>query len=82
MKSVLNLNIMWTTTNFLNCIEHSFSGTVVDWYDSLDENNKNILRMMETPAAMFRNLCKEIKTEFIRAKLDFEEKRKRVAKKD
>ena len=29
---------------------------------------------METPAAMFKNLCKEIKTEFIRAKLDFEEK--------
>jgi len=30
--------------------------------------------MMETPAAMFKNLCKEIETEFIGAKLDFEEK--------
>jgi len=35
---------------------------------------KNILRMTETPAAMFKKLCKEIKTEFIGAKLDFEEK--------
>ena len=30
--------------------------------------------MIETPAAMFRNLCKEIETEFIGAKLDSEEK--------
>jgi len=30
--------------------------------------------MLETPAAMFRNLFKEIKTEFIIAKLDSEEK--------
>ena len=30
--------------------------------------------MMETPAAIFKNLCKEIKTEFIQAKLDSEEK--------
>jgi len=29
---------------------------------------------METPAAMFKSLCKEIETEFIRAKLDSEEK--------
>jgi len=29
---------------------------------------------METPAAMFRNFCKEIKTELIEAKLDFEKK--------
>jgi len=26
--------------------------------------------MMEIPAAMFKNLCKEIETGFIRAKLD------------
>ena len=61
-------------TNFLNYIEHSFSGTVADWYDSLSEDGKNTLRMIETPAAMFRNLCKEIETEFIRAKLDSKEK--------
>ena len=30
--------------------------------------------MIETLAAMFKNLCKEIETEFIRAKLDSEEK--------
>ena len=30
--------------------------------------------MMETPTAMFRNLCKEIETEFIGVKLDSEEK--------
>jgi len=29
---------------------------------------------MERPTAMFRNLCKEIETEFIIAKLDSEEK--------
>jgi len=29
---------------------------------------------METPTAMFRSLCKEIGTEFIRAKIDSEEK--------
>ena len=31
---------------------------------------------METPVAMFKNLCKEIKTEFIEAKLDSEENAK------
>ena len=30
--------------------------------------------MMETPAAMFKNLCNGIETEFIRAKLNSEEK--------
>jgi len=30
--------------------------------------------MMETLAAMFKNLCKKIEIEFIRAKLDSEEK--------
>ena len=51
MKSVLNLYTTWTAVNFLNYIEHSFSGTVVDWYDSLSEDGKNTLRTMETPAA-------------------------------
>ena len=74
MNSVLNLNTTWTAANFLNYIEHSFSGTIADWYDSLSEDGKNTLRIMETPAAMFRNLCKEIETEFIGAKLDSEEK--------
>ena len=74
MNSILNLNTRWTAANFLNYIEHSFSGTVADWYDSLSEDGKNTLRAMETSVAMFRNLCKEITTEFIRAKIDFEEK--------
>ena len=38
MNSVLNLNTTWTEANFLNYIEHSFSGTVSDWYDSLSED--------------------------------------------
>ena len=50
------------------------SGTVADQYDLLTEDGKNTLRMMETPAAIFKNLCKTIKTEFIGAKLDSEEK--------
>ena len=74
MNSVLNLNTVRTTANFLNHVEHSFSGTVADWYNSLSEDGNNTFRMMEAPAAMFRNLCKEIETEFIKAKLDFEEK--------
>ena len=65
MNTVLNLNTTWTATNFLNYIEHSFSGTVADWYDSLTEDGKNTLRAMEIPTTMFRSLCKEIETEFI-----------------
>ena len=74
MNSVLNLNTTWIATNFLNYIEHSFSSTVADWYNSLNEDGKNTLRIMETPAAMFKNLCKEIETKFIGAKLDSKEK--------
>ena len=51
-----------------------FYGTVADQYDSLNEDDKNPLRIMKTPIAMFKNLCKEIKAEFIRAKLNFEHK--------
>ena len=74
MNSVLNLNTTWTVANFLNYIEHNFSGTVADWYDSLSEDGKNTLRIMKTSAAMFKSLCKEIETEFIGAKLDSKEK--------
>ena len=81
MNSVLNLNTTWTAANFLNYIEYSFSGTVTNWYDSLNEDGKNILTMMETPAAMFKNLCKEIETEFIGAKPDSEEKVKECQRK-
>ena len=38
--------------------------------------------MMETLVTMFKNLCKETETEFIKAKLDFEEKNKTMTKKD
>ena len=76
MNSISNLNIIWTTTHFLNYIKHSVSGTVTDWYDLLNEDGKNALRMMDVPVTMFKNLCKEIETESIRAKLDFEEKAK------
>ena len=55
MNSIFNLNTTWSTTNFLNYIEHSFSGTAANWYDSLSEDGKNTLRAMETPAAMFRS---------------------------
>ena len=40
----------------------------------LDEEGKNLLRMVETSAAILKPLSKEIKNEFIRGKLDFEEK--------
>jgi len=40
MNSILNLNTTWTALNFLNYIEHSFSGTVADWYDLLNEKGK------------------------------------------
>ena len=51
MTSILNLNTAWTARNFLNYIKHSFSGTVADWYDLLNKDGKNELRMMKTPAA-------------------------------
>jgi len=74
MNSILNLNTIWTAANFLDYIEHSFSGTVANWYDSLSEDGKNTLRVMKKSVAMFRNLCKEIETEFTGAKLDSEQK--------
>jgi len=74
MNSIFNLNTTWTVANFLNYIEHSFSGTVADWYDSLSEDGKNTLRTMKIPTAMFKSLCKEIETEFIGAKIDYEKK--------
>jgi len=74
MNSILNLNTTWTAANFLNYVEHSFFDTIADWYSSLNKDGKNTLRMMETSAAIFKNLCKEIETEFIRAKLGSEEK--------
>ena len=81
MNSILNLNTTWPAANFLNYIEHSFSGTVADWYNSLSEDSKNALRMMETPIAMFRSLYKEIETEFIEAKCDSEEKARKWQRK-
>ena len=74
MNSVLNLNTTWTTANFLNYIEHGFSETIADWQDSLSEEGKNKLRMMETLEIVFKKLCKEIEIEFINPKLDSEEK--------
>ena len=75
------MNTTWTAGNFLSCIEHSFSDTVTDWYDSLDEEGKNVLRTMETLATMFQKLCKKINTEFIRAKLDSEDKARKQLRK-
>jgi len=65
MNSALNLNATWTVGNSLNYIEHSFSGSIIDCYDSLNEEGKNVLRMIEIPAAMSKNLCMKIETEFI-----------------
>ena len=50
----MNLNTTWNAGNFLNYIEYSFSSTVDDWYDSLGEEDKNVLRAMETSAAIVR----------------------------
>ena len=75
MNSILNLNTIWAAGNFLNYIEHSFSDTIADWYDSLDEEGKNVLRMKETPTTMFKNLCKEIENKFVGVKLNSEAKR-------
>ena len=73
MNSVLNLKTTWTTRNFLNYRTH-FSSTVADWYNSLYEESKNTLRIIETLVVMLKKLRKKIKTEFIGAKLHFEEK--------
>ena len=74
MNSVLNLSTTWTTRNFLNYVNHSFSGIIAYQHDPLNKNGKNVLRMMETPAAIFKNLCKQIETEFIKAELASKEK--------
>ena len=55
MNSILNLNSTWTAANFLNYIEHSFSSTVADWYNSLTEEGNNTLRMMK-----YQLLCLKI----------------------
>jgi len=68
------LNTTCTAKNFQNDIEHSFTGTIAGLYDSLDEERKKVLRMIEIPGVMSKKLCKEIKIEFIDAELDFEEK--------
>jgi len=61
MNSVLDLNTTWTAANFLNYIEHRFSGTVTDWYNSLTEEGKNTLRTMEIPAAMLKIYVKKLR---------------------
>jgi len=43
-------------------------------YESLNEEGKNELRIMETREAMFKKLYEKIEIEFIGSKLDFEEK--------
>jgi len=74
LNCVLNLNTPQTTGNFLNYIQHNFSGTITDWYSSLDEEGKNELRIMETLATVFKTLYEKIKIEFIDGKINSEEK--------
>ena len=38
---------------------NSVSGTIADWYNSLNEDGKGALRMTEMQVAMFKNLCME-----------------------
>ena len=74
MNSILNLKTTWTIGNFLNNIEHNFSSTIAKWHDSLNEDGQNALIMMKTPAATFKNLRKEIETEFMRDNLILKKK--------
>ena len=59
---------------FLKLYRAQFFCHYTDWYDSLNRDGKNSLRMLETPAVMLKNLCKKIEIEFIGAKCDSEEK--------
>ena len=52
----MNLNTIWADGNLLNYSEHSYFGTVTDLYNSLYEQGKNVLRMMEAPATMFKKI--------------------------
>jgi len=74
MNSVLNLNTIWTAGNFLNYIEHSFLGIVTDWYDSLNEEAKKELRMMETPEVMFKNYVRKLKLNLLALNLILKKK--------
>ena len=40
-----------------------------NWCDPLDEEEKNVLRTMKTPAAMFKKICEKIEIEFIELNL-------------
>ena len=42
-------------------MKHSYSTTVADWYNSLDEEGKNVLRTIRTPIAMFKNYVRKLK---------------------
>ena len=61
MNSILNLNPTSTAGKILNYIEHSFYSAAVDWYDSLNEDSKNTLRMMKMPTAMFKIYARKLK---------------------
>ena len=53
MNNVLNLNTTWTVGNFLKYIESNFSGAIIEWHGSLDMEDRDVLRTMESPVVMF-----------------------------
>ena len=65
MMIVLNMNVDWNASHFLNYIEHSLYGSVADWYEAISEESKNHLRESESPVEMFTALCDVIEGEFI-----------------
>ena len=54
MNSALNRNTTRIVKNF-KLYWHNFFGTVANYYDSLDHEGKNALRLMETSIATFKN---------------------------
>ena len=65
MNSILNLNTTWVAANILTYIEHSFSDMIANYYDSLNDDSKNGLKMMETSAAIMKI--------YVRSKLNLSE---------
>jgi len=54
-------------------MEHSFSVTRANSYDSLDEKGKNVPRLIETSVTMIKKLLKGNQIVFIGARFDYKE---------
>lgn len=78
MRDVLNIHISsWTANNFMNYIEHSLAGIVVDWYDNLKENDKIVLETSNIPKQVLNKFVKYVEEEYLGQEL-YEDRQHRI----